>query len=322
MTETLRARAFVKSDELSWDAIAAESETGTFQHTRRFLSYHGDRFADASIVIEDASGKVQGVFPAAISASDRRVVVSHPGATFGGLLTFPRQRPAEVEMIVNHIVDYYRGKGFGKIIYKSVPSFLQVTETALDRYALYRLGARLSRCDLWSVLRLNAPRHRTKGHKWSVNKAKKHEVQVIQADDDLAYGAFHDLLSVCLRERHEGTPVHSCDELRMLRDRFPNAMQLWRAESPLGELLAGTWVFRYSPNVWHTHYIASTEAGRDKGAVDLLLETVMSEASRQGVTRFSFGSSTCGLNLSEGLFNFKASFGTGSVIHEFFEIDL
>jgi len=41
--------AYTSAQAEAWDALIAESTAGTILQTRRFLSYHGNRFADASL---------------------------------------------------------------------------------------------------------------------------------------------------------------------------------------------------------------------------------------------------------------------------------
>src|SRR5271163_4756271 len=61
-----------------WDGLIADSTAGTILQTRRFLSYHGNRFEDASLCVWDGRTLV-GVLPAARDSRDERTVVSHPG---------------------------------------------------------------------------------------------------------------------------------------------------------------------------------------------------------------------------------------------------
>jgi hypothetical protein len=56
--------------ESTWEQFCADAVNATFLHTRRFLSYHGDRFQDLSVLIVE-SEKVVGIFPAAASTGWR-----------------------------------------------------------------------------------------------------------------------------------------------------------------------------------------------------------------------------------------------------------
>ena len=53
-------------DAVRWDDFVARTFAGTFLHTRRFLSYQGDRFRDVSLLLEDEKNSLVGVFPTAV----------------------------------------------------------------------------------------------------------------------------------------------------------------------------------------------------------------------------------------------------------------
>ena len=74
-----------------WDRFVMEgSANGTFLQTRRFLGYHpSGRFEDASLMALDGQELV-AVCPAAAQTVDGvRMLRSHPGSTFGGLVIAP-----------------------------------------------------------------------------------------------------------------------------------------------------------------------------------------------------------------------------------------
>src|SRR4051812_20508138 len=77
--------AFTEEHAVTWDDLVQEAPMGTFLHTRRFLSYHGERFRDASLLLRERGG-VRALFPAAVDPADPACVASHPGATYGGVV--------------------------------------------------------------------------------------------------------------------------------------------------------------------------------------------------------------------------------------------
>src|SRR3954468_17973344 len=83
---------YAPGDAPAWDAFVATTPTGNFLHTRKFLGYHGTRYEDRSLVFRDARDAICGVMPAALSPGDPTTVVSHPGATYGGLLLTDRHQ--------------------------------------------------------------------------------------------------------------------------------------------------------------------------------------------------------------------------------------
>jgi hypothetical protein len=110
----------------------------------------------------------------------------------------------------------------------------------------------------------------------------------------------------------------------MLRELLPEHISLWIAHDESGIRLAGVWIFDNTPAAWHGQYGAATPAGRRCFAQDMLLDTIIQRAAATGARYFSFGTSTEqeGSILNSGLFYYKASFGPGTVAHDFYEIDL
>ncbi|HEY0006603.1 MAG TPA: hypothetical protein VGB17_17610, partial [Pyrinomonadaceae bacterium] len=77
---------YTETDAEMWDEFISQAPMSTFLHTRRFLSYHGNRFRDASLLLMDQHNRLAGVLPAAVDKGNERRVVSHPGITYGGWL--------------------------------------------------------------------------------------------------------------------------------------------------------------------------------------------------------------------------------------------
>lgn len=320
----MKVRAYQEADAAKWDDMAGHCACGTFLHTRRFLSYHGSRFTDLSVICEDARGRAAGIFPAALRPDDPACVSSHPGATYGGLLHTEDNAADRVEEMLAGIVGYYRARGLKRLEYKSVPPHLQSPCSQADQHALWKLGAQPARRDLWNVIAMSGRPGYSRHHERAVARARKDDVAIGVASSDAEYRAFHDVLVTRLEERHGVAPVHTPEEMLLLRDRFPQNVALWLARDGGGRLLAGSWVFMFAKKAWHTQYIASTPAGRDRCATHLLFDKLIRQAEKNGVGYVSFGSSTedGGRRLNAGLYDFKAGFGAGGVCHDIYRLDL
>ena len=70
-----------------WDDFVQSSKNGTVFHTRKFLSYHINRkFNDHSLCFKKKNNLV-AIFPAAIiKENNHKILFSHPGTSFGGLV--------------------------------------------------------------------------------------------------------------------------------------------------------------------------------------------------------------------------------------------
>jgi Acetyltransferase (GNAT) domain len=306
-----------------WDAFVPASAQGTFLHTRRFLSYHRDRFVDRSLLIEDDNGRLRAVLPAALSLADTTVVVSHPGITFGGLLHDPNCRPHEVTETLTAILQFYRSNSIRSLLYRSVPTHAQFQPVALDQHALWLLGGTLVRRDLWNVIELRVKREVSRTVRRGMLRAQESgiRVELASADD---YVAFHAALSRSLEDRHGVAPVHTLAELLEMRMLFPTEVELWIARNPANQLIAGNLMFRYNERTWHAQYTATNEESRDMSVGKLLIQTIIAAKEAEGATCFSFGASTeaLGRTLNSGLFEYKARFGDGSAVQDFIELKL
>lgn len=97
----------------TWDEfVLNESINGIIYHTQNFLSYHGNRFIDSSIIIFD-NKKMIGVFPCCIYNNE---FYSHKGSTCGGLVFSEEYNTLEkLNHIMNSIYDFFKGKIYIKL---------------------------------------------------------------------------------------------------------------------------------------------------------------------------------------------------------------
>ena len=72
----------------TWEQFLIQENMGTIFHTRKFLSYHPNRrFLDHSLLFYKKN-HLNAVFPAAeIKKQDKKILISHPGVSFGGFAT-------------------------------------------------------------------------------------------------------------------------------------------------------------------------------------------------------------------------------------------
>ena len=87
-------------------------------------------------------------------------------------------------------------------------------------------------------------------------------------------------------------------------------------------MVAGVLLFIYD-NMVHTQYMASSEYGRENGALDLLIASIIEEY-RDSKKYLDFGISTedGGLVLNNGLISQKEGFGGRSITYDFYEVKI
>lgn len=316
---TLQVAAYSAEDAESWDRFVAAALQGTFLHSRKFLSYHGDRFVDRSALLLD-DGQIAGVFAAAEDPNDDSVVVSHPGLSYGAVLHTGGLRGDHMVEALDLLKAHYRALGYARLVYKAVPRIYQASPADDDLYALFRHGAHKYRVDLSTSIQLSNPGQRSSRRKRGLKKAAKSGLHVSEGSNLL--GGFWKILAENLASKHAASPVHSVEEIELLASWFPNNIRCVCALQDQ-EALAGVVLFD-TATCTHAQYIAANDAGRQASALDLVFDHCIEQAKQSGKTWFDFGISTesGGAALNANLYRFKTEFGGGGVTHDFYRLEL
>ncbi len=151
-----------------------------------------------------------------------------------------------------------------------------------------------------------------------VKKAQKRGLRVTESDD---LESFWSILETNLTTRHGLRPVHTVAEMQLLRERFPNNIRLFSVFDG-ARMCAGAILYYALPTV-HAQYVASEDAVRSIGALDLLF-SILIERVRGEARYFDFGNSNEqeGRYLNRGLADFKEGFGARAICHDFYRLRL
>lgn len=308
----LRVDPYSPQRQRLWDDFVRRSKNGLFLFCRDYMDYHSDRFLDASLMVYENDHLI-AVLPANRKDQD---LVSHGGLTFGGVIVNEGMSVEIMLRVFEHLLVHLGEQGFCRVIYKPVPHIYHGLPAEEDLYALFVRGARLMRRDLSTTIVQHHRLPYAKGRKWSTNKARKAGLDVRPSLD---FRTFMDIEEYVLRKYHDKAPVHRADEISMLAGRFPEHIKLFAAYRQ-AEMLAGVIIYE-SRQVAHTQYIAATDEGRDLGAGDLVLDTLINTFYREK-PYFDFGISTEneGLFLNAGLAQYKENFGGRSTVYDWYEM--
>ena len=155
-----------------------------------------------------------------------------------------------------------------------------------------------------------------KGRKAQVGRARREGVEIKESDD---FESFINLENQVLQERHDTKAVHSAEELKLLKERFPNNIKLLGAFYK-DELIACSVLF-INDKVVHTQYMAANDTAREIGALDFTIATVI-ETYKESKDWLDFGISTenGGHYLNEGLISQKEGFGGRTNIYQTWKI--
>ena len=303
---------YTAADKDDWNAFVAESKNGTFLFDRNYMDYHHDRFDDNSLMFY-ANGKLYAMLPANRCGD---CLCSHGGLTYGGLIMTNKATAAEVLTLFGELNAYLRGVGISKVRYKAIPWIYHHVPAEEDLYAIFKIcDAQLVGRDISStIIMANKPKWHH-GRKYGITRCRKNGV-IVQPSED--YAAFWQILAGNLQARYGVRPVHTLDEMLLLKSRFSDKIKLYTAQLD-GRMIAGK-VLYLTGKVLHTQYISSTPEGKHLGAVDALFDCILNK-DYANYSIFDFGKSTEGdaCTLNESLIYQKEGFGGRGVCYDTYE---
>lgn len=299
-----------------WDHFVDQSRNATFLFKRGYMDYHADRFNDCSWMAYK-SGKLMALLPANLDSEG--TLHSHQGLTYGGWI-LPKQHFDGSDMLTLFTIacSVWKDMGIKQLIYAPLPSIYALYPSQEDLYALFRLGGQICECMLSEAIDLRNPLPYNTMQKRHLAKTEK-MIGMVREYDDIE--RFMMLLKECLSERHNAQPVHTVEELRLLKSRFPNEIRIFGIEGEDG-LAAGVCIYD-TGLVAHTQYIATLEEGRMKNMLTPLFTRLLRDEFKDR-HYFDFGTSCRdhGRILNTGLLRQKASYGATGTAYQRYQLNL
>lgn len=296
-----------------WNAFVAQSKNGTFLFDRRYMDYHADRFDDCSLMCF-LDGRLFCLIPA------NRVgdtLYSHQGLSYGGMIMSADTTTAKTCLFYEELNVFLREKGIRRVVYRPVPHIYHRLPAEEDLYAIFlKCHASLAARDVASVIFFDRLLKWKRDRHYAANKARTNGIEVRQTDD---YETFWHILSENLLTKFGTRPVHSLEEMMLLKGRFPGNIQLWAAFSPDGEMLAGT-VLYLCNDVVRAQYISASPEGKRLHAVDGLYDRLIHNVFA-GYRLFDLGTSNKphSSDLHDSLIYQKEGFGARAVCWDTYE---
>lgn len=278
------------------------------------MTYHQDRFQDHSLMVykEDT---LFAVLPAH-SVTDQ--VYSHNGLSYGGLVLTGDSKFKDVLEAFKSVLQYLNAKGFKQLAIKLLPKIYHKLPSDEMAYLLFLTKAERYRTDTLSVIDMNRRIPMSKDRLNGYKRGLKHKLVVKEVSDFSAF--WNEILSENLKRKHNVSPLHSLDEITVLKSRFPKQIRQFNVYFD-DKLVAGTTIFE-TDLVAHSQYISGNEDKNSLGSLDFLhvhlLEKVFHEKPY-----FDFGISneSNGLKVNGGLQYWKEGFGARTIVHDFYKVD-
>lgn len=298
-----------------WDNFVIKSKTDSFLFLRDYMDYHSNRFEDMSFIIYDDNDKIVALLPGNVSD---KVFFSHQGLTYGGFITKVESKAKDFIEYFTLLNNFLLSNGVEKVIYKKIPYIYTNYLNDEDEYALFLLNSKIISCGISSTIKLNQKFKFNKSRKSCISKSKRFEL-TFKLSDNLE--EFWEILEENLRSTHSSKPVHSLEEIKTLKDKFPENIKLFSVYEE-NKCVAGVVVYEMR-NLVHIQYISASERGKEISALDFIFDKLIREIYIHK-EYFDFGVSTeqGGRYLNEGLIFQKEGFGARGLCYKIYEYEV
>ncbi|MHA2601009.1 MAG: GNAT family N-acetyltransferase [Candidatus Thorarchaeota archaeon SMTZ1-83] len=304
-----------------WEEFVERSNNGTIFHRMKFLDYHPKgRFQNRHFLIEERD-RIVSVFPGAEEAApEGRMLVSHPGASYGGFVVSEDLGVRGSIAVVKRLFNSLRERGFKKVVLTQPPVIYQKILTNYIDFAVWICGGTYLRRELSAVIEVSEDPLLTfrTAARTAVRKSIKSGVKVRESQD---YERFYEILRKNLRMRHNVTPTHSLDELLRLTELFPERIRLFCAylgEEPIGGIVS----FICNQRVVLAFYISHIEEYQSYRPVNLLIYELLKWLRQSGHRYLDLGTFTLKMEPDFGLARFKENFKARGLFRDTLVIEL
>ena len=306
-------KQYQESDYTNWNTFIGQAKNATFLFHRDFMEYHKERFEDNSLIVLYKE-KWIGVIPANRVGNK---IFSHQGLTYGGLVYNEESKLASIITAFRAVLLFLNANGIEQLYLKMIPSIYHTKPAEEIQYALFLAEAQLVRRDSLSVIDLSQQYDFSKIRKRGIQKGIVNGLIIKEEADFESF--WNEVLIPNLEERHSAKPVHSLQEMKVLKSLFPTNIRQFNVYHN-DKIVAGTTVFE-SGTVAHCQYISKYEKDKNLGSLDFLYHFLITEAfADKRFFDFGISNESQGKKLNEGLSYWKESFGGSTIIHDFYEV--
>jgi hypothetical protein len=295
------------SDSLKsmWDRFIPATKNRNFLFMRDYMDYHRDRFADHSLLFR-LNGTLMACLPANVA---ERILHSHQGLTFGGLLLHRDIRLHQVQAIVAALRGHLASQGLEALIYRPMPHPYHEFPAEEDILALHANGATVVDTRATLCVRAGQLERLSSDRRKDLRADSEGELTIRRSDD---FAGFMRHCAAYLARRFASHPVHSEEEMILLASRFPDNIQLYVVERA-SEMLAGTILYRHATCA-KLQYGARGPGSDDERAFTRLYGYILGEILPPGSwVDFGHSHDPAG-RFNEGIHRFKESMGARTIL--------
>ena len=279
--ENYSVKPYRESEYANWNAFIDQAKNATFLFHRDFMEYHRDRFEDFSLMVFN-SEKLVAVLPANRNGA---IVYSHQGLTYGGLVYSSKLNGEKVENILDSILSFFKENEVQSFYFKPIPLFYTLKGNAEMEFFMLKKGAFLDKKEMNLGINLAMPLTISKSKLKHFRKIAEFDLEMIEEQH---LGLFWQLvLEPKLLEKYKAKPVHALQEIKELKEKFPNNIKQFSVYYE-NVIIAGITLFE-TETVVKSQYGATTKKGEELRALDFLFINLIHKYKSEGKLFFDMG---------------------------------
>lgn len=304
----------------TWDDRVASSVNGTIFHERRFLAYHGSRFAgrERFLVALDGNTPVAQIALAIDDTDEGRVARSPYGASYGGFVLFDFPSFTRSRDLVRALLDYARDAHVQQLI--MTPPIPCCATQSLDvlAFAMLTNGFQSVNRDISHVFDLRG----ANGIAGTVSsRARNMYRKATNLGVTIRSGNFEAFWSIMEKTfaKHSTRPTHTKEEFAGLIESLPGRVTVDVAYDTAGVPLAGIGSIAINPRVNSSFYLCQDPDRQKEQALSALVIHVLDRSRSEGYAWFDFGTSSVNMVARENIVRFKESFTRAAMFRETYQ---
>ena len=311
----LKIRLYDPTLKPVWDNFLENCKNATFLFKRDFMDYHKNRFEDFSIMIYNGN-KLIALVPGNIDLNN---VYSHQGLTYGGILIQSDSKFTEYLEIFSEVLRFLKKKSINSLCVKQIPTIYNFNFNDELDYLSFVMDSKNYRKDIISVINLQSDFKIAKDRINGYKRGLKNLLEFREAHDFDDF--WNELLIPNLEKKYSVNPVHSLDEIGLLKSRFKRNIRQFNVYKE-NKIVAGTTVFQ-TKNVVHVQYTASNSKKNILGSLDFLFYKLITDVySKHKYFDFGTSNESDGKKINQGLMYWKEGFGARSLTQNFYKFDI
>lgn len=308
-------RKYNQDDFSVWNDFIGQAKNATFLFHRDFMEYHKDRFEDFSLLVFEEE-KLRAVLPANKKGNE---VYSHQGLTYGGLVYTSKLNAEKVEWILDEVLLFLKENQIETFYYKPIPDFYFSEGNKEMNFFLMKRKAVLERKEMNLAVNLSGPLKISKSKMKHFRRIENLDLDIFEEEQFDPF--WEKVLEPRLQEKFNTKPVHSKEEMVLLKAKFPQNIKQYSAYRN-DEIIAGITIFE-TKNVVKSQYGATSKIGEEFRALDFLFINLIHKYKRKGKQFFDMGivnSDTEDYN--SGLLKQKEELGCSVYSQDFYKIEI